>query len=408
MMEEMALRSPYASVLEAIEEIKKGKILILVDDEDRENEGDLYFPAEKTTPEAINFMAKYGRGLICLSLEASWIEKLQLAMMSPKNQSRFQTNFTVSIEAREGITTGISAFDRAKTILTAIDSKVKPEDLVSPGHIFPLKAMAGGVLRRAGQTEASVDLSRIAGLHPSGVICEIMSENGAMARGEDLIQFANTHKLKILMIKDLIDYRLKRDSFVVKVDSAKLPTRWGDFEIQGFKNLLNDENYVALTKGTWTEDEPVLVRVHSECLTGDVFGSKRCDCQAQLLQSMQMIEQEKKGVILYLPQEGRGIGILNKIKAYHLQDQGQDTVQANQSLGFPPDLRDYGFGAQVLFQLGLRRLRLITNNPQKVIALKGYHLIIEERVPIITPSTPENSAYLETKKQKMGHFLGNS
>lgn len=396
---------PYISVEQALEMVQGGKMLIIVDDEDRENEGDLYVPASFATAEAINFMAKYGRGLICLSLEEKWVEKLGLKMMTDSNNSKFHTNFTISIEASKGVTTGISAFDRSTTILAAINADVKPEDLVSPGHIFPLQAVEGGVLRRAGQTEASVDLSRMAGLHPSGVICEIMSEDGSMARSNELVDFAKQHQTPIVTIKSLIQYRLSKDCFVEQVSNARLPTRHGTFEVVGFRNRLNDEEYVALVKGSWEPDEPVMVRVHSECLTGDVFGSIRCDCQAQLVESLNMIEKEGKGVLLYLHQEGRGIGIMNKIKAYRLQDQGFDTVEANHKLGFKSDLRDYGFGAQVLRALKVRKIRLITNNPKKIIALKGYDLEVVERLPILIQPNNENTKYLHTKQEKMGHLL---
>lgn len=396
----------FDTIEEAIEEIRNGKMIVLVDDEDRENEGDLYCAAEKVTPEIINFMAKHGRGLICLTLTEEHVDKLKLPMMTGQNKSQFGTNFTVSIEAANGVTTGISAHDRAHTILTAIAKDVKEGDVVTPGHVFPLRAKKGGVLQRAGQTEGSVDISALAGLHKSGVICEIMNDDGSMARYDELKEFSNTHGLKMVTIADLIKYRLKNDSMVTKEAEAKLPTSIaGEFKIQGFVNELNGEHYIALIKGEWEKDEPVLVRVHSQCLTGDVFGSTRCDCRAQLHQAMQQIDEAGKGVILYLGQEGRGIGIINKIKAYHLQDGGADTVEANEKLGFKADLRDYGFGAQVLALLGLHKVKLLTNNPRKIKGLEGYGIEIVERVPIECELNEHNAEYLKTKKAKLGHFL---
>ncbi|PCI30649.1 MAG: bifunctional 3,4-dihydroxy-2-butanone-4-phosphate synthase/GTP cyclohydrolase II [SAR324 cluster bacterium] len=396
----------FDTVAAAIEDIRQGKMVILVDDEDRENEGDLCCAAEMASPEMINFMAKYGRGLICLALTEKQVDRLGLPMMTARNTSVYGTNFTVSIEAAEGVTTGISAADRSHTVLTAIREDVQPEDISVPGHIFPLRAKRGGVLRRAGQTEGSVDLARLAGLNPSGVICEIMNDDGTMARYDDLRKFADLHQLKIITTEDLIKYRLNREVMVKRSAEARLPTHIaGDFRIVGFTNKLNDEEYVALIKGEWEPDEAVLVRVHSKCLTGDVFGSTRCDCGEQLHSAMKMIEEAGKGVILYLDQEGRGIGIINKIKAYNLQDQGADTVEANEKLGFKPDLRDYGFGAQVLMQLGLKKIKLITNNPHKIIGLKAYGLDVEERVPLQMETHEENEEYLKTKKNKMGHIL---
>lgn len=396
----------FDTIESALEDIRQGKMVILVDDEDRENEGDLFCAAEKATPEMINFMAKYGRGLICLTLDEEQVNRLGLPMMTTQNTSVYGTNFTVSIEAAEGVTTGISAADRSHTILTAIRPDAKPTDISTPGHVFPLRAKKGGVLQRAGQTEGSVDMARLAGLNPSGVICEIMNDDGTMARYDDLIKFSEEHKIKIVTNEDLIKYRLKTESMVERVAEANLPTHVaGDFKIIGFKNKLNKEEYVALVKGEWKEDETVLVRVHSQCLTGDVFGSQRCDCGDQLHTAMQMIEKAGKGVILYLHQEGRGIGILNKIKAYNLQDQGADTVEANEKLGFKADLRDYGFGAQVLMMLDLHRIKLITNNPRKIVGLKGYGIQVEGREPLITETNDQNEKYLSTKKNKLGHYL---
>ncbi|MFP4427941.1 MAG: bifunctional 3,4-dihydroxy-2-butanone-4-phosphate synthase/GTP cyclohydrolase II [Desulfovermiculus sp.] len=390
---------------EAIEEIKQGRLLILVDDEDRENEGDLTIAAEKVTPEAINFMAKYGRGLICLSLAPAWVDKLQLPMQPQRNESRFGTAFTVSIEAAKGVTTGISAYDRATTILTAVQDRVQPEDISTPGHIFPLRARKGGVLVRAGQTEGSVDLSKLAGLKPAAVICEIMRDDGNMARMPDLEVFAQEHGLKIATIEDLIRYRSKFDSLVQAVGEAELPTCYGNFRAIAYESDIDDYTHIALVKGEIKEDEPVLVRVHSECLTGDVFGSLRCDCGSQLQKAMRIIEDEGAGVVLYMRQEGRGIGLGNKIRAYHLQDLGQDTVEANLALGFKPDLRDYGIGAQILVDLGVSKMRLMTNNPKKIVGLEGYGLEVVERVPLEGPLCETNTSYLRAKKEKLGHLL---
>lgn len=392
---------------EAIEEIRRGRMIILVDDEDRENEGDLTVAAEKVTPEIINFMAKHGRGLICLAMAPDWIDKLKLPMMASRNESKFGTAFTVSIEARTGVTTGISAYDRATTILTAVNDDVKAEDVVTPGHIFPLRARAGGVMVRAGQTEGSVDLSKLAGLKPAAVICEIMRDDGNMARMPDLIEFAKEHKLKIATIKDLIRHRMRSGHLSVKrVSEARLPTAvGGDFTVIAYQSEVTDRAHLALVKGEIKPDEPVLVRVHSECLTGDVLGSLRCDCGDQLNKSLQIIAAEGKGVLLYMRQEGRGIGLANKIKAYCLQDQGMDTVEANKQLGFKPDLRDYGIGAQMLVDLGVRKMRLMTNNPKKIVGLEGYGLEVVERVPIEMAASAENIDYLQTKKDKLGHLL---
>jgi 3,4-dihydroxy 2-butanone 4-phosphate synthase/GTP cyclohydrolase II len=391
---------------EAVEEIRQGRMVILVDDEDRENEGDLTMAAERVTPEAVNFMTKYGRGLLCLSMTAQKIDRLGLPLMVPNNKSKFQTAFTVSIEAARGTTTGISAHDRAVTILTAVDPEAESKDLISPGHIFPLRARQGGVLVRAGQTEGSVDLARLAGLEPAGVICEVMNEDGTMARLPDLRGIAQEHGLKICTIKDLIQYRVRTETLVRRAAQTTLPTDFGgEFALYVYENDVDNLEHVALVKGEIDPNEPILVRVHSECLTGDVFGSRRCDCGSQLDMAMRMVAEEGRGVILYMQQEGRGIGLTNKIKAYALQDEGCDTVEANLRLGFKPDLRDYGIGAQILRQLGVRKMRLMTNNPKKIVGLEGYGLEVVEQVPITVEPCVTNIRYLMTKQDKMGHKL---
>jgi len=398
----------FNTIDEALDDIANGKIVILVDDEDRENEGDLCMAAEMVTPEAINFMARHGRGLICLSLVPERIEELKLPMMTDENTSSFGTAFTVSIEAKKGVTTGISAADRAKTIKTAIDPKTRPEDLARPGHVFPLKARPGGVLQRAGQTEGSVDLARLARLYPAGVICEIMNDDGTMARVPELTEFAKKHNLKIVMIKDLIKHRMRTESFVKRLATVKLPTKYGsEFTAIVYTNDIDNNIHLALVKGEIKPEDEILVRVHSQCLTGDVFGSERCDCGEQLHKAMEMIKKEGKGVILYMKQEGRGIGLINKLKAYELQDKGLDTVEANIKLGFKPDLRDYGVGAQILVDLGVRKMRLMTNNPKKIVGLEGYGLKVVERVSIETRPNEKNILYLKTKKKKLGHMLNN-
>ena len=395
----------FDSLDKVISELKKGKIIILVDDKDREDEGDLCCVAEKVTPETINFMTKYGRGLVCLSITSKISERLGLKLMTPHNTSNYGTNFTISIEAAKGVTTGISAQDRAHTIQTAIKQDATANSISSPGHIFPILYKEGGVLRRAGQTEGSVDLARMAGFKEAGVICEIMNEDGTMARRNDLKNFAKKHNLAIVSIAQLIEERLKKETFLQKTDEAKLPTIFGNFLLHGFKNTINQEEYVALTMGQWHEQEPILTRVHSQCVTGDVFASLKCDCRNQLHGALQKISKEQKGVLLYLPQEGRGIGIFQKIRAYHLQDQGYDTVEANIRLGFKVDLRDYGFGAQALVLLGVKKMKLMTNNPKKIIGLEGYGLEIVERVSIKEGVNPKNSGYLTAKKNLMGHLI---
>jgi 3,4-dihydroxy 2-butanone 4-phosphate synthase/GTP cyclohydrolase II len=397
--------SPFSSIETALADLRRGKFIVVVDDEDRENEGDLVLAAEKVTPEAINFMAREGRGLICLALTGERCDELQLPAMVEDNTSNFGTAFTVSIEARGRTTTGISAADRAMTVLTAIDPRTRPSDLARPGHMFPLRAAAGGVLKRAGQTEASVDLARIAGMTPAAVLCEIMNEDGTMARVPDLSRFCARHGLAMITVADLIRHRMSNERLVQRIAAPHLPTRYGDFRLYAYRSEVTHEEHVALVHGEIRESEPVLVRVHSQCLTGDVFGSARCDCGAQLSLAMEKIIEAGKGVLLYLLQEGRGIGLANKLKAYELQEQGHDTVSANEKLGFPPDIRNYGLGCQILRDLGVRKMRLMTNNPSKYVAIGGYGLEIVERVPLEIGPTDRSRKYLEAKKNKLGHLL---
>ena len=396
---------PFSSIEEAIEDIRDGKMVVVCDAEDRENEGDLTMAAQFCTPDAINFMATHGRGLICLALTGERCDELGLDLMAAKNESPFQTAFTVSIEAREGITTGISAHDRAHTVQVAIDPSSRPQDLVQPGHIFPLKAKDGGVLERTGQTEAAVDLARLAGLNASGVICEVMNDDGTMARVPDLELYCKKHGLKMVTVADLIAYRRQNDKLIERVVETNLPTKFGEFNVVGFRSLVDDKHHVAMVKGEIDGQEDVLVRVHSECLTGDVFHSLRCDCGQQLEDALARIENEGRGVLLYLAQEGRGIGLLNKLRAYRLQEEGLDTVDANMKLGLPADLRDYGIGAQILVDLGLSSIRLLTNNPKKIVGLEGYGLTVTDQVPIEHPPGEHNRDYLRAKKERLGHML---
>jgi 3,4-dihydroxy 2-butanone 4-phosphate synthase/GTP cyclohydrolase II len=395
----------FAPIEEALDEIRRGRMVVVCDDESRENEGDLTMAAQFATPEAVNFMAKEARGLICLALTGERCDQLGLDLMAAKNESPFNTAFTVSVEAREGVTTGISAADRARTIQVAIDPSSTPEDLVQPGHVFPLKAKDGGVLERAGQTEAAVDLARLAGLIPAGVICEVMNEDGTMARVRDLVPYTERHGLKMITVADLIAYRRRTERLVERVVSTRLPTTFGDFTAVGYRSLVDDKHHVAMVKGDVAGAEDVLVRVHSECLTGDVFHSLRCDCGEQLEAALAMIESEGTGVLLYLSQEGRGIGLLNKLRAYRLQEDGFDTVDANLKLGLPADLRDYGIGAQILVDLGLSSIRILTNNPKKIHGLEGYGLSVADQLPIHATPNPHNEDYLRTKRERLGHTL---
>jgi 3,4-dihydroxy 2-butanone 4-phosphate synthase/GTP cyclohydrolase II len=398
-------RTPFATVEEAIEDIRQGKMVVVCDDENRENEGDLTMAAQFATPEAINFMAKEARGLICLALTPERCDELGLDLMAAKNESPFETAFTVSVEAREGVTTGISAADRAHTIQVAIDPAARPQDLVQPGHVFPLKAKAGGVLERTGQTEAAVDLARLAGLIPAGVICEVMNDDGTMARVPDLVPYCERHGLKMITVADLIAYRRRHDRLIERVVATALPTGFGDFEAVGYRSLVDGKHHVAMVKGEVAGHADVLVRVHSECLTGDVFHSLRCDCGEQLESALAMIEREGRGVLLYLSQEGRGIGLLNKLRAYKLQEDGLDTVDANLRLGLPADLRDYGIGAQILADLGLTSIRILTNNPKKIAGIEGYGLSVTGQIPIQSVPNPHNEGYLRAKRERMGHTL---
>jgi 3,4-dihydroxy 2-butanone 4-phosphate synthase/GTP cyclohydrolase II len=399
--------NPFIEIPEAIDEIRQGRMIIVVDDEDRENEGDLTIAAEKVTPEAINFMARYGRGLICLAMTGKRLDELQIPLQVSEleNTAKYETAFCISIEAKKDVTTGISVHDRARTILTAIDPGTTPVDLARPGHIFPLRARDGGVMRRAGQTEGAVDLALLAGLYPAGVICEIMNDDGTMARVPELIKFCRKHRMKMITIADLIQYRMENERLVKKVACTDLPTRFGEFRLYAFESVIDGVVHLAMVCGEIHTGDEVLVRVHSQCLTGDIFHSWRCDCGQQLERALELIAQDQKGVLLYLNQEGRGIGLLNKLKAYELQDRGEDTVEANQKLGFKPDQRDYGIGAQILIELGVHKMRLMTNNPSKYIALKGYGLEIVERVPLEIAPTGSNIKYLRTKKEKLGHLL---
>jgi 3,4-dihydroxy 2-butanone 4-phosphate synthase / GTP cyclohydrolase II len=398
---------PFSTIPEAIEEIRAGRMLVVIDDEDRENEGDLTIAAEKITPDVINFMARHGRGLVCLPMTGERLDALRIPLMvqDEENSAKFGTAFCVPIEAKIGTTTGISAGDRARTVLAAVDPKTRPEDLARPGHMFPLRAVPGGVLQRSGQTEAAVDLARLAGLQPAGVICEIMNEDGTMARVPELQLFCRAHGLKMITVKDLIRHRMSHERLVRKIAEANLPTTFGGFRIHAFESLIDRQQNVALVMGEINPEDDVLVRVHSQCLTGDIFHSTRCDCGDQLDKALEIISKAGKGVLLYLGQEGRGIGLVHKIMAYQLQDQGKDTVEANEALGFKADQRDYGIGAQILVELGIRRMRLMTNNPRKFVGLEGYGLEIVERVPLEVPPSEESRRYLKTKKEKLGHLL---
>jgi 3,4-dihydroxy 2-butanone 4-phosphate synthase/GTP cyclohydrolase II len=402
---DLGYSNQFARIEEAVAAVRAGKMVIVADDEDRENEGDLTMAAERITPQAINFMAKFGRGLICLAMTPERLDELDIPLMVSKNSSRFETAFCVSIEARERTTTGISAADRAATVLAAIDSETRPADLIRPGHVFPLRAKSAGVLARAGQTEAAVDLARLAGLSPAGVICEIMNEDGSMARVPELRKFALRHNILLVTIADLINYRLRTDSVVKCVASTRLPTEYGEFHLHAFENQIDQQTHIALVRGDIEDGQDVLVRVHSQCLTGDVLRSVRCDCGAQLDKALRRIAAEGRGVLLYLSQEGRGIGLANKIRAYSLQDEGLDTVEANERLGFKPDQRDYGIGVQILREIGVRSMRLLSNNPRKLVAIEGYGISVTEWLPLEIPASPSTLRYLTTKRNKLGHVL---